>query len=367
MIFSVSQISLAKALSIVSKGMSSNATLPILTGIHMSASDGMLELQSTDLTISIRCKIPAQVDEPGQTVLSGKTLLNIVKNLGGNTVSFNATNSSCMITCGSSKFNLIVLNPVDFPEFPEFVLERSVELPASLLSTMVDKVYRVTSKDNSRPVLSGVLMTVENNVIRLVATDSFRLAVCDTNVETSTLNDDFEMIIPGTVFHDVLTIPSESETILIGSTDSQVVFVFGDTTYVSRRIEGNFPNYKQLLPASSETTMKLTASDLSGALRRVSTISSNNPKVLMNVNVDDASIKLSTTSPDMGEASETLPIEVEGNSIAIALNYRYVEDCVSAAGSDTELTLELQDSMRPAVFKTWGKINYLYLLMPVRM
>ncbi|MDY4522644.1 MAG: DNA polymerase III subunit beta [Atopobium sp.] len=367
MIFSVSQSSLAKALSIVSKGMSSNATLPILTGIHINAVDGMLELQSTDLAISIRCKIPAQIDAPGQTVLSGKTLLNIVKNLDGGSVHFNATSSSCVITCGSSTFNLIVLNPVDFPEFPEFVLERSVELPATLLSTMVDKVYRVTSKDTSRPVLSGVLMTVENNVIRLVATDSFRLAVCDTNVETSALNDGFEMIIPGTVFHDVLTIPSESEIILIGSTDSQVVFVFGDTTYVSRRIEGNFPNYKQLLPASNQTSVKLMSSELSGALRRVSTISANNPKVCMDVNTDDASIKLSTTSPDMGEASETLPVEAEGSSLSIALNYRYVEDCVSAAGSDAQLTLELQDAMRPAVFKTWGKINYLYLLMPVRM
>lgn len=367
MIFSVSQSSLAKALSIVSKGMSSNATLPIFTGVHLSAADGMLELQSTDLSISIRCKIPANVEDPGQTVLSGKTLLNIVKNLSGGTIRFTTTSSMCTITCGSSQFNLIVLNPVDFPEFPEFVLERSVELPATLLSTMVDKVYRATSKDTSRPVLSGVLMTVENNVIRLVATDSFRLAVCDTNVETSALNDGFEMIIPGTVFHDVLTIPSESETILIGSTDSQVVFVFGDTTYVSRRIEGNFPNYKQLLPTSSQTTIKLSSSDLSGALRRVSTISTTNPKVCMDINMDEASIKLSTSSPDMGEASETLPVEVEGNPMTIALNYRYIEDCVSAAGSDAQLTLELQDAMRPAVFKTWGKINYLYLLMPVRM
>ena len=111
----------------------------------------------------------------------------------------------------------------------------------------------------------------------------------------------------------------------------------------------------------------MSSSDLSGALRRVSTISTTNPKVCMDINMDEASIKLSTSSPDMGEASETLPVEVEGNPMTIALNYRYIEDCVSAAGSDAQLTLELQDAMRPAVFKTWGKINYLYLLMPVRM
>ena len=365
--FTVSQASLTKALSVVSKGMASNSTLPILSGVRVIASEGTLELQTTNLTISIRHRVAANVEEPGETVISGKILSSIVKTLADAAVTFDGDERSVTITCEKSVFKLNVLDPSDFPEFPEFVLERSVELPSDLLSQMVDKVYRVTSKDNSRPILSGVLMTVENNVIRLVATDSYRLAVCDTNVATDGVDDGFQMIIPGQVFHDVLTIPSDTDSILIGSTESQVVFVFGNTTYVSRRIEGNYPNYKQLLPDGYGTSIRMSAADFSAALKRVSVIALSNPSVRFDVDAEGQSLRMSSNSADQGEASETLPVEVEGSSMAIALNYHFVFDCMNAAGGERDVTLELQDSMRPAVFKSYSKINYLYLLMPVRM
>ena len=365
--FTVSQSSLAKALSIVSKGMASNSTLPILSGIRISANEGTLELQTTNLTISIRHRVAANVDEPGETVVSGKILSSIVKTLADAAVTFEADGSSLVITCEKSAFKLNTLDPSDFPEFPTFVLNRSVELPSDLLSQMVDKVYRVTSKDNSRPILSGVLMTVENNVIRLVATDSYRLAVCDTNVATEESDEGFQMIIPGQVFHDVLSIPSDTTSILIGSTENQVVFVFGNTTYISRRIEGNYPNYKQLLPDGYGTAVKISASDFSAALKRVSVIAQSNPSVRFDVDADGQILRMSSNAADQGEATETLPVEIEGDSMAIALNYHVVFDCMNATGSNCDVTLELQDSMRPAVFKSYSKINYLYLLMPVRM
>lgn len=368
--FTVSQTALSKALSIVSKGIASNSTLPMLAGICISAKNGTLELQTTNLSIFIKHSIPANVEEEGTTVISGKVISNIVKTLSDAAVTFDGDSSQLTITSEKSVFKLNVLDAADFPAFPEFQLERSVELPSQLLSTMVDKVYKVTSKDNARPVLAGIFMTVANNVIRLVATDSYRLAVCDTNVATSQADDGFEMIIPGQVFHDVLSIPSDVESILIGSTESQVVFVFGDTTYVSRRIEGNYPDYRRLMNGvSCETSVDLDVVQLSAALKRVSVVVSDNsnPSVRFDVSADGNLVKLYANSSDRGEASESLAAEVKGSDTAIALNYHYVFDCVNALSGEKNVTLELQDAMKPGIFKSYSKINYLYLLMPVRM
>ena len=365
--FTVSQSALSEALAVVSKGMASNSTLAVLTGIYIKASEGTLEFQTTNLTISIRHKIAANVEEEGETVVSGKILSNIVKTLPDAAVEFEGGDRGVSILCDKSSFRLNTLDARDFPEFPQFDLEQTVELPSALLSDMVDKVYKVTSKDSSRPVLSGVLLTVADNTIRLVATDSFRMAVADSNVETSSLEGTFETIVGGNTFHDALTLPSMTENVLIGTTDSQVVFVFGNTTYVSRKIEGNFPNYRQLLPSGCATSVHLDAAQFGGALKRVSVIASSNPSVRLDADVDGHLMRLSASSPDQGESSELLDADVEGQTMSIALNFHYVFDCVNAVGGTDGLTLELQGPMQPAIFKAYGKINYLYLLMPVRM
>ena len=365
--FTVSQSSLAQALSVVSKGMASNSTLPVLSGIYIKAEEGTLEFQTTNLTISIRHKIAANDEEPGTTVVSGQILANIVKTLPDAAVEFEGEERVVSISCDKSSFRLNTLDPVDFPEFPQFALDQTIELPSELLSEMVDKVYKVTSKDTSRPILSGILLNVEENTIRLVATDSYRLAVCDSNVETSTLESAFQTIVPGNTFHDVLTLPSMTEKVLIGTTASQVVFVFGNTTYISRKIDGQFPNYRQLLPPSCNTSVKINIPQFNAALKRVSVIALTNPSVRFDIDPDGKVMKLSASSPDQGESTELLPVEVEGDGMSIALNYHYVFDCVNAASDEKEITLELQSTMQPGIFKSYSKINYLYLLMPVRM
>lgn len=365
--FTVSQSALERALAVVSKGLGGQSTLPILGGVLLRAEAGSIELQTTNINISIRHAIPANVEEEGSAVVSGKVLAGVVKNLPDSAVTFDDESGSMAISCETSHFRLNTLNASDFPEFPALSLEQSVELPSELLSTMVDKVYKVTSRDTSRPILAGVLLTVDNNTIRLVATDSYRLAVCDTNTETSSVEGTFEVIVPGTTFHDVLSLPSMTESVSIGLAQSQIVFSFGSTTYVSRRIEGNFPNYRQLLPANCNTTVRLDAARLTQALRRVSVIATSNPSVRFDIDADGGLLKLSASSPDQGESTELVDVEVEGDTLAIALNYHYVLDCAAAAAQDKEVSLELLSSMQPAVFKSFARINYLYLLMPVRM
>lgn len=365
--FTVSQSALAKALSVVAKGIASAASQPILAGVRIHAGEGTIEFQSTNGNISIRHAIPANVEEQGTTVVSGKTLTSMVKNLPDAAVTFEDDGSQIKVTCERSRFRLNTLNPGDFPEFPVLQPERTIELPSELLSSMVDKVYKVTSKDTSRPILSGVLLTVENNTIRLVATDSYRLAVCDSNTETSESDEAFEVIVPGATFHDVLALPSMTERVEIGVAQSQIVFTFGSTCYVSRRIEGNFPNFRQLLPTTQNVVVRLDAQQLAQALRRVAVIAHSNPSVRFDADADGSVLKLSASSPDQGEASEMIGVDVQGESISIALNFNYVLDCVGAVASDSDVSLELLSSMQPAIFKSYSSINYLYLLMPVRM
>lgn len=364
--FTVSQSSLMKALSVVSKGMGANSTLPILSGIYIKAADGTLEFQTNNLTISIRHLIPANVEEPGETVVSGKVLSNIVKNLSDAAVTFEGGERTIEISCDKSTFRLNTLSAGDWSGFPEVNPERQIELPCDLLSIMVDKVYKVTSKESSRPILQGILLTVEDNTIRLVATDSFRLAVCDASVE-SPADETFRAIVSGNVFHDVLSMPTLEDSIQIGITESQVVFTFGTTTFVSRRIEGNFPDYKQLLPASCATAVDIDVAEFAAALKRVSVIALTNASVRFDIDADGRLMKLSASSPEQGESSEIMNTDVEGQSLSIALNYHYVFDCVNAVSGSKSLRLELQGSTQPGIFKSNGEVNYLYLLMPVRL
>lgn len=365
--FSVSQGSLTQALSIVMKGVASTSTLPILSGVLVRAADGVLEFQTSNYTISIRHRIAAHVEEPGEMVIPAKMLSNITKALPDAAVHFEVQERQVLITCEKSTFRLNTLSPSDFPEFPTYAIEAGVELPVDILSDMVARVWRVTSSDKARPILGGVHMHVENNTIRLVATDSFRLAVCDTQVETSSLEGSFELNVPAEAFNDALNIMSSEPQILIGATDSQVVFEAGNTCYVSRRIEGTYPNYKQLIPDSCVTSVKVGVESLSAALKRVAVIANTNPAVKFEIDVEAGTLGLSSISNDQDLAQETVDVEAEGESGVIAFNYHYIFGCLNALAKEREITLELKSYAQAGVFKSYDKINYLYLVMPVRI
>ena len=365
--FTVSQASLTSALATVMKGVAGTSTLPILAGALIRAQDGVIEFQTSNYTIAIRHRIAARVDEEGAMVVPCKMLSNITKTLPDAPVSFEMEDRQVKITCEKSSFRLNTLDVGDFPEFPTYTLVNSVELPVDVLSEMVARVWRVTSTDKNRPVLNGVYMTVENNTVRLVATDSYRLAVCDTHVETSSLEGSFELNAPAEALNDALNITGGQGSILIGATDTQVVFVADNTTYVARRIEGNYPNYKALLPPSCTTTVKIDVESFTAALKRVAVIAQNNSAVRFDIGADLGTLGLSASSSDQDSASESIDVEVDGESGVIAFNYHYIFGCLNVLNHEREIVLELQSYQQAGVFKAAGPINYLYLVMPVRI
>ncbi|MBQ9621039.1 MAG: DNA polymerase III subunit beta, partial [Atopobiaceae bacterium] len=351
-------------LSIVGKGMSGNSTIPLLSGIYIKADNGMLEFQTNNLTISIRHKITANVEEPGEVVVSGKLLTGIVKNLPDAAVTFEGGDRTLTITCLSSLFRLNTLDAKDWSEFPDVAFASACELPSDILSEMANKVYKVTSKENSRPILQGVLLSAHDNTLRLVATDSYRLAMCETYATSESTVEDFSLIIPGTVFHDVLTMPSMTEKILIGTTANQIVFSFGTTTYVSRKTEGTYPDYRQLLPKTYATAVTVDTEQFLAALRRVATIATTMPIMRIDIDADGQMMKLSINTRDQGESTEYIPASVEGSSMALSLNHHYVAECLVSAPDREKILIELQSPTLPTVFKSSDKINYLYLVMP---
>ena len=364
--FTVSQDSLSDALSIVGKGVSGTSTLPILSCVLIKAEDGLIELQTSNYTTSVRHRIAAHVDEPGQLVVPCKLFTSIAKALPDAPVHVELVDRQAVVSCEKSTFTLSTLDPRDFPEFPVYAIEAGVELPVGILSEMVGRVWRVTAKDAARPILEGIHMTVGNNTLTLAATDSTRLAMCDTSVETSSLEGNFELNIPAVAMNDALSIMAPSPSIFIGVSGKQIVFEAGNTCYVASRIEGEYPNVRQLIPDSCVVRAKVDVEAFSAAFKRVAVLARSDGPVRFSIDTDAGTLTLAVISTDQGHASETIDIEAEGESGSIAFKNSYIHDCLSALGhQEKEISLELKSYSQMGVFKSYDKVNYLYLIMPM--
>ncbi len=362
---SIARSELLSALTVVSKGMSARSTLPILSGILLGTTDGSLSLQSTDLEVSVKHSVPALVEDPGQTVVPGKLLNDIVRTLPEAAVTLETEGDVVVVRCQQSSFTVKTLNAVDFPKFPEVSVDRSVELPAALLSAMVKKVGKAVSRDETRAILTGVMVVIEGPSLKMVATDSYRLAVSDVVLEEPP-SEDLEVVIPGRALEEVTRIASSEEKVRLGTSENQIVFEFGETTFVTRRIEGTFPNYKQLIPKEAETTVTVSTDELAAAVKRVSLMALHNTPLKVSVSQEDQTLSLSATTQDVGDASEDLMVKAEGKDVEIAFNHAFLADGLVSTSAET-LKLEIQNPLKPGLLKSQGDDDFLYLLMPVRL
>lgn len=359
MIFTISQSALARALQVASKAQAQNPTVPILGGVLLRAADGSLEIQSTDGVTSVRHVVPANVEEEGATVLSGRLLANAAKGLPDEAVTFESDGPVTRVSCAKSRLVLNALDPRDFPEFPEVEPDQSVTLPLAVAQDMVSKVRRSTSRDASRPTLAGVMVDADGGVVTMAATDSYRLAVCRAACEDVR----FSALVDGATLGEAVGMASGDVT--VGASESQVTVSFGGTTFVTRRIEGRFPKWEALLPRESATEVAVDADELAAAVRRVSVVAQSNPSVRLSaVRTLIGEVELHAVSQDRGESTEAVPAEVEGEDVVIHLNNRYLTDGVGHMSG--EVTLRLNGPERPVVIETHDVVDFTYLLMPVR-
>lgn len=362
---SIARSELLDALSVVSKGMSARSTLPILSGILLNASDGSLTLQATDLEVSVRHSAPALIEGDGQTVVPGKLLTDIVRSLPEAAVTLELDGDTMAVRCQHSSFTVRTLSPADFPKFPEIEVSSSVDLPADLLSAMARKVSKAVSRDETRAILTGILFVIDGHTLRMVATDSYRLAVTETLLE-STDSVEMELVVPGRALEEASRLAASANKVTLGTSENQVVFSFGETTFVTRRIEGTFPNYKQLIPKDATTTVTVSTEELQAAVKRVSLLAMHNTPLKISVLAEDQTLSLSATTQDVGDASEDLMVKVDGGDVEIAFNHAFLTDGLASVPTDT-VDLEIQSSLKPGLLKVDGDDKFLYLLMPVRL
>lgn len=361
--FSINQSELHSVLNVVSKGAATRSTLPILSGILIRASQGSIELEATDMDQSIKCVCPALVESEGQVVIPARLLTDVIKNLGDAAIHVQTSEDTATVLCDNSSFSLKTLNADDFPGFPVVEEETSVHIPFKIFSDGIKKVARVVSRDDSRPILSGVFIQVEEGILRLVATDSYRLALEELPIEDN--NSSFSAVISGNFLNDLASLPAENETIELALSENQIIARYGNYTFINRRIEGNYPNYNQLLPENISTKVVFNTKQLLDAAKRVSLVSNNTSPVRFNINNGSQTTQLSSTSQDIGAAQETVSSSVEGEDVEIAFNAHYLIDGLTSF-TDNEIVLELQGGVKPGIFKTQNN-NFIYLIMPVRL
>ena len=363
--FSVARSELTDALSVASRGLSARSTLPILSGILVSCSPGQVKLQTTDLEVSVRTQVAGLVEEEGQAVLPGRLFSDIVRSMPEAAINVSVDKDVAVVSSSNASFTLKTLPADDFPKFPEVTVDKKVSLPADVVTSMVRQVSRAVSRDETRAILTGVLLSIEGHTVRMVATDSYRLAVREVLLDEA-LSDTIEVVVPGKALEEVTKLLGGNDKLELGVSENQIVCAFGDTTFVTRRIEGSFPNYKQLLPKETETRVRVSSEEVTAAVKRVSLMAQHNTPLRLSVHADDQTLSLSANTQDVGDASEDLMAKVDGPDVEIAFNHTFLMDGLSSVSTE-DTVLEIVSPLKPGIIKPGDAEDYLYLLMPVRL
>lgn len=354
---------LLQVVQMVARGISTRSTLPILSGILFHAEDGKLSLQTTDLEVAIQSSVGAKVERAGSTVIPARILSEVVRSLDESVLSLESDGGQAVLRAQKSVFEMKTLPPEDFPKFPEIEAAKRVKLPAETTKELVRQVGKAVSNDETRPVLTGILLSVDKETLRMVATDSYRLAVREVKAEGQE-GEAVNVLVPARTLEELAKIVPESEKeVALGIGDNQAVFSMGNTTFVSRLIEGQFPNYQQLLPSGYETRAVANKEELMAAAKRVALFALHNAPV--RILLEDGTARLSAASQDLGGASEEIRVEQEGPTIEIALNAQFLVDGLATMVGET-VAIELTTPLKPGLLRSTEQ-EHQYLIMPVRI
>jgi DNA polymerase-3 subunit beta len=357
--------SLLDALLVVSRAVSARAALQALSGILISV-DQHPRLRATDMELGLEVGLQGEVDGSGSVVLPGRLLVEVARSLPDGPVSLalREAERDIEISAGSSRFHLRTIPADDFPRFPESEGE-PVDLPAAPLRDTVNRVARAASRDEARPVLTGVLVTVEGDEMTMVATDSYRLAVKTTKLETS-VPERLEANIPARALRELARLidAGGAESVSVWLTRNQAIFRIGSTSLSSRLIDGQFPNHQQLLPESYEHEVKLPRAELLEVTRRVSQLAQRN--AALRLSFSDGELVVSAETPDLGDAREGLPAPYTGELLEIGFNPEFIKDGLESIDSD-EVIFKLISPLRPGLLEPSGDDEFSYLVMPIRL
>jgi DNA polymerase III subunit beta len=358
---------LVSKLSIVSRAVSTRAATQALSGLLLSAADGRVTLTATDLDMGLQTTLEADVAGEGSVLLPGRLLAEVVRSLGDQTVEIETREAEhdVEIRSGSSNFHLRVLPAEDFPKLPSPGEEPGLRIPAKALESSIDLVAGAASRDDMRPVLTGVFVTAAGTEMTMVATDSYRLAVKRTELE-SELGGEIEANVPARALRELGRILSSegAEEAVIWLLPNQAVFEAGAITLTTRLIEGQFPNFRQLLPESYEHDVRLPRPDLLEVTRRVSQLAQRNAPLRLSFAAGQLTVAAET--PDVGDAVETMPAAFDGELLEIGFNPEFLREGIESVEGD-EVLLRLISPLRPGLLQPVESEDFRYLVMPIRL
>ena len=359
----VSRDELAAKLAIVSRGVSTRTAVLVLGGIQLRAEAGRLHLAATDMEVSLRAAADAQVAEEGVAVVPGRLLLDIARSLpdGEVTIAHRPEEAVVVVSAGSAMYRLHTYSTEDFPRLPEIDDSSLHAIDRDALVETIGRVSRSASRDESRPVLTGILVRFEPGKLVMAATDSYRLAVKETPVGGPL--PELEAIIPARALQELSRIAGGAEEVRLGLHENHVVFGADGVWLTTRRIDGQFPNYRQLLPEQFEHELQLPREELLEVVRRVSLMAQRNAP--LRLRFADGELAVSAVTQDVGEARESLPAPYAADPLEIGFNAEFLRDGLESVESDS-VTFKLISPLRPAVLEGEGD-DYVYLIMPIRL
>jgi len=357
---------LVAQLQTVTRVASTRSAVQALSGVKLAAA-ATAELLATDTEVGLRVPLEAEVERPGEVVVPARLFLDVVRALPADTVGLElrSAEQDLEIVSGSATFHLRTLRLDDFPPLPAPDESSRVSVPAQAFAETVGKVARSASRDETRPVLTGILVSASGQELRMVATDSYRLSVMETSLQTP-LAGSFEANVPARALQELARITQQvgADDLAVSVGHNQAVFEVGGVVLSSRLIDGQFPNYRQLLPDAVEHELRISGSELADVVRRVSLLAQKNAP--LRLAFEEGQLTVSAQTPDVGEASEVLPVPFKGEPFEIGFNPEFLRDGVESVDTG-DVVVKLISPLRPGLIESADDGGFVYLIMPIRL
>ena len=362
---SVTKEALLSQLGMAARAASTRSAVQTLSGVLFNVDDAGVELRATDMEMAIRVRLDATVERTGTVVLPARLLVEVVRSLPKDdlTLEHRSSQDDVRLSSGGADFQLRVLPPDDFPRLPEVPGDPAIRVAAKAFIDTAERVARSASRDETRPHLTGVLVSATGTELRMVATDSYRLSVKETTLERG-VERDLEVNVPARALQELSRVAAAGGDIEVWQQAGQVIFRADGVTLSSRLVEGRFPNYRQLLPESYEHELRVNRAELIEVVRRIGLLAQKNAP--LRLAFTDGALEVSAQTPDVGRASESLPIPFKGEPLEIGFNPEFLRDGLESAEAD-ELILKLISPLRPGLIQSGDEGGFTYLVMPIRL
>lgn len=363
--FTTNKKDFIEAISISSRAISSKQNMPILSGIYIKAENNTLEFQSTDYELGIIVKIEANIEEQGEMILSGKYLSEVSRKLPGSEVAFeyNASEKIAHISSAGSNYRLLSMEG-DFPKNGKIEEGVSISIKGADLISMIKKTTFAASTDEIRPIFTGCFFDVSDNNLTMVATNTHRLALNKMTLENSS---NMRAIIPARAMNELIYAAKEEkiENVVISHSNNQMSFEFQNIYIVTRLLEGEYPDYRRVIPQESQTTLTADKTMLASAIDRVSLISRYHEFHTIHFSISSNSIHILSNNPEIGKAEEDVPVNTEGDDLSISFNVQYLTDVFKIIEGD-KVKLSFNNELSPMKLEDLDNPNFTYVVTPVR-